>query len=101
MSRHYYDVHQLMGSSVGKNACADDELITDCVRHARMFFYRNNTGLDLASREGFRLVPSAAMLPDLRNDYRAMATMIFGPVPSFEAVLESVQQAEKILNKGK
>jgi hypothetical protein len=27
--------------------------------------------------------------------------MIFGPVPSFEAVLESVQQAEKILNKGK
>ena len=72
MSRHYYDVHQLMCAPVGGAACKDDVLIEDCVRHARMFFYRGNTGLDVAQRGSFKL--------------------------SFEAVLESVEQAEERLN---
>jgi hypothetical protein len=98
MSRHYYDVHQLMGAPVGEKACNDTALIEDCVRHARMFFYRGNTGLDVARRGSFRLRPTEAMLDPLRKDYEAMATMIFGEVPSFEAVLESVARAEEQLN---
>ncbi|MEX0828220.1 MAG: nucleotidyl transferase AbiEii/AbiGii toxin family protein, partial [Haliea sp.] len=34
MSRHYYDVHRLMETKVGTEACADDALVNDCVRHA-------------------------------------------------------------------
>jgi hypothetical protein len=98
MSRHYYDVHQLMGAAVGGEACTDDALIEDCVRHARMFFHRNNTGLDVARRGSFRLRPTEAMLDPLRKDYEAMVAMIFGEVPSFEAVLESVARAEEQLN---
>jgi hypothetical protein len=98
MSRHYYDVHRLMGAPVGENACTDNALIEDCVRHARMFFYRNHTGLHEAKRGSFRLRPSAAMLDPLRKDYDAMTTMIFGEVPAFEAVLESVARAEERLN---
>ncbi|MEA2895494.1 MAG: hypothetical protein QOJ84_1109 [Bradyrhizobium sp.] len=98
MSRHYYDVHQLMGAPVGGEACTDNALIEDCVRHARMFFYRGNTGLDAARRGAFRLRPTEAMLDPLRTDYEAMAAMIFGEVPSFKAVLESVARAEEQLN---
>jgi hypothetical protein len=98
MSRHYYDVHQLMGAPVGKKACNDTALIEDCVRHARMFFYRGNTGLDVARRGSFRLRPTEAMLDPLRKDYEAMATMIFSEIPGFEAVLESVARAEEQLN---
>jgi hypothetical protein len=98
MSRHYYDVHQLMSAPVGGEACTDNTLIEDCVRHARMFFHRGNTGLDAARRGSFRLGPPEAMLDLLRKDYEAMATMIFGEVPSFEAVLESVARAEEQLN---
>jgi hypothetical protein len=98
MSRHYYDVHRLMNAAIGPQACNNDVLIEDCVRHARMFFYRNNTGLDKAHRGSFRLTPTGAMLGPLRSDYVAMSTMIFGPVPSLDAVLKSVAQAEKLLN---
>jgi hypothetical protein len=98
MSRHYYDVHRLMAAPVGEKACADTPLIEDCVRHAKMFFYRNNTGLDVAKRGSFRLRPTAAILESLRKDYGAMATMIFGDVPSFDAILASVARAEEQLN---
>src|SRR6185295_10039851 len=46
MSRHYYDVYRLMAEPVCEKACTDNALIEDCVRHAKMFFYRSNTGLD-------------------------------------------------------
>lgn len=99
MSRHYYDVHQLVATAVGKKACADDAMIEDCVRHARLFFYRANTGLESAQHGSFRLMPTAAMIGPLRQDYAAMATMIFGEIPNFDAVLESVARAEELLNK--
>jgi hypothetical protein len=98
MSRHYYDIHRLLDADVGKKACTDDALVEDCLRHACMFFYRANTGLDVAKRGSFRLRPTEQMLDPLRRDYKAMATMIFGEVPVFDAVLESVAQAEKRLN---
>ncbi len=98
MSRHYYDVHQLMGAPVGEKACTDNALIEQCVGHAKMFFYRGNTGLDQANRGSFRVRPTDAMLDPLRRDYVAMATMIFGEVPTFDAVLESVARAEERLN---
>jgi hypothetical protein len=98
MSRHYYDVHRMLGAPIGAKALVDDALISDCVRHARMFFHRNNTGLELAQRGTFRLRPTAAMLDPLRQDYARMATMIFGDVPSFDAVMESVATAEAKLN---
>ena len=34
VSRHYYDLHCLLGSEVGKAALADRDLGADCVRHA-------------------------------------------------------------------
>src|SRR5262249_48833827 len=98
MSRHYYDVHKLMGSAIGEQGCIDGALIEDCASHARMFFHRNHTGLHQAKRGSFRLRPSEKRLDLLRRDYDAMSTMIFGEVPTFEAILESVASAEDRLN---
>jgi hypothetical protein len=99
ISRHYYDVHRLMDASIGETACADNALIEDCVRHAKMFFDRNDAGFDTAKRSSFRLSPSdKKMLSLLRQDYNAMSTMIFGEVPNFDVVLESIARAEERLN---
>jgi hypothetical protein len=98
MSRHYYDVHRIMANPVGEKACQDNSLIEDCVQHAKMFFYRGNTGLDAATRGSFRLRPIKEMLEPLKKDYAAMATMIFGEVPTFEEILASVARAEERLN---
>jgi len=98
MSRHYYDIHRLMAAPVGAKACADAALITDCVRHSRMFFHRANDGLESAAPGSFRLQPTEEMIAPLARDYAAMSTMIFGDIPDFREVLESVARAEAILN---
>jgi hypothetical protein len=98
VSRHYYDVHQLLAAGTGAAALANPALGRDCVAHARMFF--NSRDLDLAHAEpgSFSLMPTEVMISDLRRDYAAMAGMIFGKIPAFDSVLASVEALERQLN---
>lgn len=98
VSRHYYDVHMLMAAGTGDAALANPALGRDCVAHARLFF--NSPDLDLAHAEpgNFALVPSDAMIADLRRDYDAMAGMIFGEIPAFDDIMETVSRLQDRLN---
>jgi Nucleotidyl transferase AbiEii toxin, Type IV TA system len=98
VSRHYYDIHRMMESPAGKTGLDDRALAADCVRHARMFFYRRELGLETAEPGSFTLSPRDGMIDALRRDYAAMSSMIFGSVPKFDDVLESVRSAEQRLN---
>ena len=98
VSRHYYDVYQLLMAGTGEAALADPELGRDCVRHARMFFNSPDLGLQTAIPGTFALMPAAPMIADLRRDYAAMSGMIFGDVPPIYAVLENIAQLEARLN---
>jgi hypothetical protein len=98
ISRHYYDLHELMQSPVGQAAIADPALGADCVAHARMFF--NRPAFDLASAVSptFVLMPEGDMYDALKQDYTAMSGMIFGSAPSFEAVTESISEIQQQVN---
>ncbi len=98
VSRHYYDVHQLMSAGTGSAALADPELGADCVAHARMFFNSRDLDLAHAAPGCFTLVPTEAMIVELRRDYTAMAGMIFGTIPSFDDVLTTAAALEASLN---
>lgn len=100
VSRHYYDLHCLLGSEVGKTALADGKLGADCVRHARMFFDRTDYDLASAVPGTCAMTPIGKMIDALRDDYAKTTAMIFGPAPTFEDVLASVTQIERILNDG-
>ena len=97
ISRHYYDVHELMTSEAGQRAIADPALGADCVI-ARMFFNRPDYDLASAAPPTFALVPEGAMYDDLRRDYAAMTAMIFGQPPDFEAIVESVASLQSAVN---
>lgn len=99
VSRHYYDVHQLMASDVGKRAAKDLDLGADCVAHARMFFNRPAFDLETAHPPTFTLTPEGDMHDELRRDYAAMSGMIFGDAPPFEAIIESVVDLEYAINE--
>jgi hypothetical protein len=98
VSRHYYDVHPLLASDDGENLASDAAMAADCVRHARMFFNRPDFDLATAAPGSYALVPHDGMLANLEQDYNAMSQMIFGEVPAFAAVIESVVNLEKRLN---
>ncbi len=100
VSRHYYDVHQLMKAAQAVEWQADHALAVDCAHHARLFFGSTDLGLDTAHPGTYTLAPTAAMRDALAKDYEAMAGMIFGDVPSLEAVLASVDALNNIINSG-
>ena len=64
----------------------------------RMFFNSPDLGLATASPGTFALTPAAPMIADLRRDYTAMSKMIFGDVPPFDVVLDSIGKFEMRLN---
>ena len=98
VSRHYYDLHCLFGSSVGKDALADRDLARDCVRHARMFFDRPDYDLESAQSGTFAIAPIGGMIEALRRDYANTVAMIFGDAPSFDVVLASIRALEDVAN---
>ena len=97
-SRHYYDVYRLLQSDTGHLAKHRLDLASDCARHAKMFF--NSSSLDLSSAcpGTFSIVPSQNMQKILKNDYEAMSGMIFGDIPDFGTIIDSLSVLEKDLN---
>lgn len=98
VSRHYYDLHELMASDVGARAVNDRALGADCVAHAKMFFNRPPLDLDLAQPSTFSLTPNDPMRESLERDYAAMSGMIFGELPSFGDILDTVARVEAMIN---
>lgn len=98
VSRHYYDVHQLMQAADASKWQADHALAIDCAHHARLFFGSADLGLDIAAPGTFTLIPGPAMRDALAKDYEAMAGMVFGNVPPLDEVLASVERFEQIVN---
>jgi hypothetical protein len=98
VSRHYYDLHQMLNSAMGDGAVADLALGYDCVRHSQLFFKRPDDDLGSAKPGSFALIPVGEMYDRLLVDYRAMSVMIFREAPSFDAVSGSIAQLEARLN---
>ena len=98
ISRHYYDLHCLLVSDVGKAAVADVALASDCVSHARMFFDRADFDLGSAKPGSFAIMPSSEMTERLHRDYANTKGMIFGAPPEFDEVLASISRLEEFVN---
>jgi hypothetical protein len=76
----------------------DRSLARECVRHARMFFDRPDLDLAHAAPGAFALAPTLGMLERLERDYENMVGMIFGSIPEFSDVVQTVKELEGRLN---
>lgn len=98
VSRHYYDLFQLIRSDVGKRAQEDLDLAINCARHAQLFFNSSDLNLKNALPGLFVLSPTPDMCQILKRDYQAMSAMIFGDVPEFNEILEVIHEFELTVN---
>ena len=98
VSRHHYDVHQLLKNERSSAWLKNRALAANCATHARLFFGSTDLGLESAARGTFTLMPSQPMREALRTDYAAMTGMIFGDVPPLDAILASVEEVERQVN---
>ncbi len=97
-SRHYYDTAMMAQSPIKTRALADRELLARVVHHKNEFYYSKWARYDLAVPGTFRLVPPEPRLVELRRDYQSMSVMIFGEVPAFESILDTLRRLEAEIN---
>jgi len=99
MSRHYYDVSEMVGSSIYNKATQNIDLLIKVAEHKALFFKDSKARYDLAKPGSLRLMPLEEHLVQLNDDYRQMQEMFFEDPPSFESILEKLKTAEKEINR--
>ncbi|MBI1906905.1 MAG: nucleotidyl transferase AbiEii/AbiGii toxin family protein [Rhodocyclales bacterium] len=97
-SRHYYDMARMAASPVKDVALADLALLADVVAFKQQFYPRGWARYDMAVPGSLRLLPTGAVLDAVTADYAAMATMIFGAIPSIDEILARLQLLEDEIN---
>jgi hypothetical protein len=98
-SRHYYDVAMMAAHRVKDDAVSDLDLLAAIVKHKRIFYPSAWTLYHLAKPGTLRLIPAGSRLPELRQDYQAMAAMIFGEPPAFVQIVDSLAALEDEINR--
>lgn len=97
-SRHYYDVYRMYHSPVYATAKANLPLLQDVVDFTRKFYPRSWAHFELCKPGTMLLQPTEHALPIMRADYQAMRQMIYGECPSFDALLETLEELEADVN---
>ena len=97
-SRHYYDLYRMAHSSVKETALNQPDLLQKVVDFKMKFYPRSWAQYPDAKPGTLRLTPPDYRLPALESDYESMKGMLFGDIPSFEAVMDAVRQLENEIN---
>ena len=99
LSRHYYDVYQLVEKGIGENALSDLSLLKDVIEHKKKYFKAGWAKYEEAIPGTLAIYPHENLRELLEEDYKQMEQMIFGSLPSFKAILETIQEFEEKVNR--
>ena len=97
-SRHYYDLACMAEKGVKTKALADLPLLAAVVDFKEMCYPCSWADFKSAVPGSFKLLPSAYWERALRRDYRDMQVMIYGKVPKFDEIIESLAVLESEIN---
>lgn len=98
MSRHYYDMAQLIGHEAKKRALGKLDLLPEVAHHKSVFFKSAWANYDNAKPGSLRLVPNANLAAALRKDYAGMQEMIIGDAPKFDEIIATIEAFEAEIN---
>jgi hypothetical protein len=97
-SRHYYDIYQMLHSTVLEEAMDDLVLLKTVVEFKHQFYPQSWANYEGAKAGVFTLIPEPFRIEVLQKDYAEMQEMIFGDSPNFDDILELVAEFETRLN---
>ncbi|SRR6266404_8436449 len=98
VSRHYYDVYKLSKSRISEHALSDLALLERVAKHKSIYFASGLAKYQEARPGSLCLVPTQDRIYALKGDYDQMRDMIFGNVPGFEDITESLRELEYRIN---
>lgn len=98
MSRHYYDMAQLIGHEAKGRAVGSLDLLEQVAHHKSVFFKAAWANYEDAKPGTLRLRPSEGLTAALRRDYSGMREMIIGDAPGFDDILGAIEAFEAEIN---
>jgi len=97
-SRHYYDLYRMAQTSVKDSALEQVELLKRVVDFKMKFYPRAWARYHEAIPGTLKLIPPEYRFGALSADYAEMRDMLYGDVPDFDTVMESVRRLEIEIN---
>lgn len=98
-SRHYYDLAMMAGNKEVKSAALGDlELLHSVVIFKSKFYPASWANYDLAKPGSFQLLPPNHNFKGIADDYKQMQVMLYGEIPTFEHLMETLQCLEDEIN---
>ncbi|MBI3450855.1 MAG: nucleotidyl transferase AbiEii/AbiGii toxin family protein [Acidobacteria bacterium] len=98
-ARHYADFAALWNHPGGRAAASRLDLLERVRIHKSRFFGSAWGNYEAAIPGTLRLTPPNSRVAELRRDYAAMEPMFLSPPPSFDAVLDTLRDAERTINR--
>lgn len=91
MSRHFYDIGQILKTDYGQEALNDTELFKSIISHRSTLTPIKTTNYEALSIKSLNILPPKQILEQYRSDYKEMQTsMIYGESEDFDTILEQI-----------
>jgi predicted nucleotidyltransferase component of viral defense system len=92
MSRHLYDIVQIMNTQIAEEALTDENLYRSIIEHRRVFIGLKDFDYSTLLPKSIRIVPPADIMAAWQKDYATMQeTMIYGESLLFEDLIEKIR----------
>ncbi|MEO0453469.1 MAG: nucleotidyl transferase AbiEii/AbiGii toxin family protein [Verrucomicrobiota bacterium] len=91
LSRHYYDLYQLIRKGVAGRAIQDRKLFEKVAEHRPVFFRQSWVDYTTLKYGELRLIPQTDLMDYWRSDYRDMSGEMFSrTAPDFDEVMQTI-----------
>lgn len=100
MSRHMYDIGQMLKTPIAERAVNDALLYRQVVEHRRTFIGLRGFDYDTLYPETLNIVPPPSVFEQWKSDYENMRLhMIYGESASFEVLVKELEKLNSIINQ--
>lgn len=91
MSRHFYDIGQILKTEHGESALENQELFESIIAHRKVLTPMKTTDYDTLTLESLNIIPPDEHLDNFKADYKEMiGSMIQGESGEFEDLLDEI-----------
>lgn len=97
-ARHYYDLYRMSSTPVKTMAFQQANLLNQVVAFKMKFYHQKWAQYENAIKGTLRLVPPEYRFNELKADFNTMRDMLFGNIPTFATIMETLVNLEKEFN---
>lgn len=100
MSRHLYDLVQMMRTPIADESLSDKQLYDSVVKHRRTFIGLKDFNYATLAPKAVNIVPPAGIIGQWKADYEQMQeTMIYGDSLPFDNLIENIKSLNQRINE--